>query len=146
MLTRVSDIDGLHDLIAAKGVEILELPFPYLVVAARNRARDQVKRHLRETSVSFDDVPDLPASPSLWDPVELVATSDELGRTLKALADMDDRDVLVIWLAAQGKTSEEIVATWDELGFTPRHPEVAAIRQRRKRARAALKRRAHIDR
>jgi hypothetical protein len=143
-LSQAVDLDGLHDLIATKGMEILELPFPYLVVAARNRVRDRLRRQAREDPSASANTPDAAASPILWDPLELVMANDELRRTLEALAAMDDRDVLVVWLSAQGSSDEEIVAEWDSLGFAPSHPTLAAVRKRRERARAELRRR--VDR
>ncbi len=142
-LTKVSDLDALHDLIVAKGAEVLDLPFPYLVVAARNRLRDRLRREARETPVPPVDTDWTSPTPSLWDPMELVMASDELRRTLEVLASMDDRDVLVVWLAAQGHSDAEIVSAWDGLGLQPRNPTPSAIRKRRERARSELRRRAH---
>jgi hypothetical protein len=148
-LTGVTDLDALHELVAAKGVEVLDFPFPYLVVAVRNRRRDQLRRDARTTHHEQDlsDVDiSLPAPRSLWDPLEQVMASDELRRTLEALASMDDRDVLVVWSSAQGLSDEEIASEWDSLGLSPSHPTPTAIRKRRGRAREELRRKARRQR
>lgn len=144
-LIEASDPDALHDLIAARGPEILDLPFPYLVVAARNRLRDRRRRQARE--IPMESVGPQTVSParSPWDPLELAMARDALRRTLNALAAMDDRDVLVVWLAAQGLSDHEIASAWDSLGLMPRNPTLPAIRKRRERARTLLRRRAQVE-
>lgn len=147
-LTGVADLDALHELVAAKGVEVLDLPFPYLVVAVRNRRRDQLRRDARKAQneqelASIDGT--LPAPRSLWDPLEQVMANDALRRTLEALAAMDDRDVLVVWSATQGLSDEEIASEWDSLGLSPPNPTPTAIRKRRERARQELRRRARTE-
>ena len=144
-LIAASDLESLHDLIARKGPEVLDLPFPYLVVAARNRLRDSLRRKVHEVPLGSEEGSVTPA-PSVWDPLEVALAKDELRRTLETLARMDDRDVLVVWLAARGVADEKIVAEWDSLGFEPRHPTLSAIRKRRERARAELRRRTAVGR
>jgi hypothetical protein len=134
-LTRAADLDAVHDLIVAKGAEVLDLPFPYLVVAARNRARDRYRRRTRE---DLTGQPELGSTGSAWDPLELVVANDELRRTLERLAAMDDRDVLVVWSSANGLSDAEIVSAWNDLGFQPPDPTPDAIRKRRERARREL--------
>lgn len=145
-LTKVSDLDALHDLVAAKGVEVLDFPFPYVVVAARNRLRDRIRRaKWEEADLPAEEL--IPPGPrSVWDPLELVVANDELRRTLHALASMDDRDILVIWSAAKGLSDATIASEWDSLGMRPRNPTPSAIRKRRERARAELRRRAQAER
>lgn len=138
-LTSASDMDALHDLVATKGIEVLDHPFPYLVVAARNRLRDRMRRADREMPMASLEFPEDHPAPSLWDPLDVAVGNDQLRKTLEVLASMDDRDVLVVWLAAKGSADEEIVRRWDELGFIPHHPSLAAIRKRRERARAELR-------
>jgi hypothetical protein len=143
-LAQVGDLDALHDVVASKGVEVLDLPFPYLVVAVRNRLRDRIRRGVREQAEVLTENSSPPAPRSLWDPTELVMAHDDLRRTLEALAAMDDRDVLVIWLAAKGVSDADIASEWDSIGMKPAHPTTSAIRKRRERARAELRRRAQI--
>ena len=147
-LARVTDLEALHELVVAKGVEVLDLPFPYLVVAARNRRRDHLRREARtvrnEHDLSAVDET-VPAPRSLWDPLEQVMANDELRRTLEALASMDDPDVLVVWSAAQGLSDEEIASEWDSLGFSPAHPTPTTIRKRRERARRELRRKVRTE-
>lgn len=140
-LAAVTDLDALHELVAARGVEVLDSPFPYLVVAARNRVRDTLRRQGRAPVVEPRDS-DTPAfSSPVWDPLETAVAHDELRRALDVLASMDDRDVLVVWLSAQNRSDEEIAGIWDELGFQPGGPSLSAIRKRRERARQELRRR-----
>jgi hypothetical protein len=89
-LAAVADEDALHGLIAARGLEVLDFPIPYLVVAARNRQRDLARRRARETVVDPADVEALGGSMSVWDPLRLVVGNEDLRRTLLALAEMDD--------------------------------------------------------
>jgi DNA-directed RNA polymerase specialized sigma24 family protein len=138
-LSGIKDLDALHDLIASRGLQVLRSPFPYLVVAARRRGIDRWRRTSREDLLAEPDSVGPSQSSLFADPMELVVANDELARTLRALASMDDRDVLVVWLAALEHSDSEIASIWDELEFAPRHPTLSAIRKRRQRARQDLR-------
>lgn len=144
LVTAVGE-EALHDLVGRSGPSVLDLPFPYVVVAARNRLRDRQRLGHRTVTTDPSELPEVPAAPS-WDPLEIALTSDTLRRTLEALAEMDDRDVLVVWLHAQDRSDAEIAVTWDALGLQPPSPSEVAIRKRRERARAALRHRMEPDR
>ena len=132
------DEEALHDLVARSGPAVLELPFPYVVVAARNRRRDRERSERRSVPTEPAALPEREAAPG-WDPLEIALASDSLRRTLDALATMDDRDVLVVWLHAQDHSDVEIAEAWDALGLLPPSPSTESIRKRRERARAALR-------
>jgi DNA-directed RNA polymerase specialized sigma24 family protein len=133
------DEDALHDLLLRRGSAILDQPIPYLVRAVRNQQIDNWRKHRRD--LSFDELsPNTSSTSAMWDPLVRVAQSDELSRVLDAIASMDDRDVLVLWAHEAGSSDEEIQAEWDRLQYKPANPSLEALRKRRERARAALRR------
>lgn len=137
---RSADLDALHDLLATYGPGILDRGLPYVLVAARNRARSRHRQAAARRERPFEEMAaDLPA-PSLWDPYERVAEHEELLRITHALAEMDERDALVVWRNAQGSSDEAIRREWDALGLQPPSPTGAYLRKRRERARDHLRR------
>jgi hypothetical protein len=141
-LKRATDLDALHEIIAARGPSILDRGFPYLLVAARNRARS---RHRQETRRS-DASPEDSANRSRWDPFEQLSGRETLRRLLDCLAELADEDALILWRHAQGWSDDEILEEWKALGFEPREPSAALLRKRRERARNELARRLGRDR
>ena len=136
LMDRVADQDSLQDLIVRHGPDVVDLPIPYLVTAARNQRVSQWRHTKRDREAPLHES-DGPSS--FWDPAERVAASDELSRLLDALAERDNRDILVLWRHVQGATDDEILAEWTALGFEPGGITTDAIRQRRSRVRRALR-------
>ncbi|MDQ3741228.1 MAG: hypothetical protein M3389_09835 [Actinomycetota bacterium] len=105
-----------------------------MVAAARFRALDEQRRAARRAEIETDPVSADPAAPAgVWDPLAVVLAREEMRELLGALADLDERDLHVVWLSAVGHTDEEIAVRLEELSLGPRlSPD--AIRQRRSRA------------
>ncbi len=130
-----TDADAVHDLIARHGPEILDRDLPYLIVAARNQLRSELRRPSRRHVVLTSAAPEQPtAEGSIWDPLARVTADESRRALLLALAELDPRDVLVLWSRAAGRTDAEVAAQWDQLGFSPPNPSETAIRKRRERA------------
>jgi hypothetical protein len=137
-LREIADPDAVHDLVASYGPGILDRGLPYLVVAARNRLHSRMRGGHNRFEIPTGNLPDTEAI-SAWDPLARIAASEQLATLVSTLADMDDRDVLVVWRHAEGVPDDEIRAEWDARGFQPRSPSMASIRKRRERARTTLR-------
>ena len=135
-LSRITDLDALHSVIAAQGAEILDKGLPYVLIAARNWRRSAHRRSLAHQEIAVTDAPE-PAS--VWDPFQELAQNESLARLTSALSELADEDVLVVWRHAEGYADSEIQHEWDELGFEPRTPTMEYLRKRRQRAREQLK-------
>jgi hypothetical protein len=64
---------------------------------------------------------------------------EALGELLIELAELDPRDILVLWSTAAGRSDAEIAGEWDELQFQPSNPSPDLIRKRRERARTRMR-------
>lgn len=135
-LSRISDIDALHSLIAAHGAEILDKGLPYVLIATRNLRRSEHRRSVAHSDVTAASIQ---GPVSLWDPYQQLEHTESLQRVTSALSELDDEDVLVVWKHAEGYSDTEIQQEWDVLGFEPRAPTVEYLRKRRQRARERLK-------
>jgi hypothetical protein len=137
-VAQTGDVDGLHTLIARYGTAILRRGVPYVLIAARNRDRDSIRRQRARR-----EVPLLPESDgsttSLWDPGETISHREDLRAVLDAMATLDPKDAFLIWAAARGDSDSNVSDQWSALGFEPSAPSGAYMRKRRERARAQLK-------
>ncbi|HEX7136043.1 MAG TPA: hypothetical protein VF228_25915 [Iamia sp.] len=135
------DADDLDRLLDQEGAALLDRSVPYLVVAARNRARSAARRDRRRAELedAAERDPSL-ARPSPLDPAELVAARAELDDVVEQLGGLDPRYSWPLWWHAAGYEDDEIIDLWDEAGFEPPHPTRATIRKRRERARSMLRR------
>ncbi|HEX3391569.1 MAG TPA: hypothetical protein VHS55_03310 [Solirubrobacteraceae bacterium] len=139
-----ADADAVHDLIVRHGAEILDRDLPYLVVAARNQLRSSKRSGPERYDTPMGELPERPtAEGSIWDPLARIAAHEGLLALARSLAELDARDVLVLWSHAAGHSDAEIVAQWDRLGFSPPNPTEVAIRKRRERAGQRL--REHLE-
>jgi hypothetical protein len=135
VLLESTDADSVHDLIVRQGPEILDRDLPYLIVAARNQLRSRMRRGPEHYDVPTSEVPATATGEgSIWDPLARATTHETLRELALAMANLDPRDVLVLWSHANGHSDAEIVAEWDQLGFKPSSPTYVAIRKRRERA------------
>ncbi len=141
-LSRISDKDALHQLIAAHGTEILDRGLPYVLIAARNWKRSAIRRGASHTEVPVTDLEIEPSS-SLWDPFQQLEQKEALRSVTDALAQLEDPDFLVIWRHAEGYSDLDIQREWNELGFDPPRPAVEYLRKRRQRARERLRKILH---
>jgi hypothetical protein len=138
-LLRASDPDALHDLLVRNGPEILDRDLPYLVIAARNQLRSRLRRGAASHEIPSPDVRADEEAGSLWDPLARVMADEALGELLIELAELDPRDILVLWSTAAGRSDAEIAGEWDELQFQPSNPSPDLIRKRRERARTRMR-------
>ncbi len=141
-LLRASDADAVHDLLVRHGPEILDRDLPYLVVAARHQLINSERRGASRFEIPLAEVPEQPTQEgSIWDPLASAIAMESTRELVRALAELDDRDVLVLWGRAANRSDEELAREWDRLGFTPSSPSTAAIRKRRERANVKVRQR-----
>jgi len=133
--------DNLHQLLVEKGAALLDAAVPYLVVAARNRARSAARRDRRRLELHDRDAEDVSQRRVPLDPADVVVARAELSAAIEALSQLQPKYSWPLWWHAAGFGDEEICELWNEAGFLPPDPSLAAIRKRRERARTQLRRR-----
>jgi hypothetical protein len=134
-LLAASDADSVHDLVVRHGPEILDRDLPYLIVAARNQLRSEMRRGSSRYDTPVSEPPqETTVEGSAWDPLARVMAHERLRELAEAMAGLDPRDVLVLWAHAAGHSDAEIIEQWNRLGFSPLGPTAVAIRKRRERA------------
>jgi len=131
------DADALHQLLVDKGTDLLDASVPYLVVAARNRARSTARRERRRADL--ESAATSQTRPSVFDPADIVAARQELSAVIVELGRLDPAYSWPLWWHAGGFSDDDIVELWNDAGFEPRNPSPAAIRKRRQRARSDLR-------
>ena len=128
----------LDELVADKGEQFLENDVPYLLVAIRNRERDEFRRLKRELRLaSGEHLPSASSTISL-DPAAVVTSRIELDAAIEALRDLDQRDALLLWWTAEGYSLDEIAKKWHDAKLKPAEPGHGYLRTRRSRARVKL--------
>jgi DNA-directed RNA polymerase specialized sigma24 family protein len=135
---RRADLDTVHDLIAKHGPGILQRGLPYLLVAARNLARDRHRqaRRRHESSIDNIDVPDPTDGGDVQAALRLTALSSRL---VEALGALGERDAVLLWEGARGSSDEAIAREFVRRGWDSQPASRAAIRKRRERATARLR-------
>ena len=135
------DAEALHQLLVEKGPALLDSSVPYLVVAARNRARSTDRRDRRGAELhELHAAEQARQASATLDPADIVVARVELSAAVAALGQLDPRYSWPLWWHAAGFDDEEIRVLWNEAGFKPADPTAASIRKRRERARGQLRR------
>jgi hypothetical protein len=136
-LANVRDRDALHDALV-KDPTLWDKDAPLTVVAARWRSLDETRRTRRRREIAARTPPEADTDLSV-DPLAILLAREELDGVRKALAELDPRDLHVLWLHAAGYSDEEVLQIWRRLGFEPRDPSPEWLRKRRQRARERLR-------
>lgn len=136
-LANVRDRDALHDALA-KDPSLWDSDAPLTRVAARWRQLDARRTEQRRDEIAAEAQADLTPTVDL-DPLATVLAREEFAELQHALAQLDPRDLHLVWLHASGYSDAEVVAIWNRLGFEPSDPTPAALRKRRSRALAHLR-------
>lgn len=123
--------DDVHDLIAARGPEILDADLPYLIRSARNARLAGWHRGKRFQSLGQASGDDVPAADVDLDAAMDAAAALEI--TLALMAEMGDRDVLLLWRIAEGHSYEDVAVELVGRDLEPSLPSPDALRQRRVR-------------
>ena len=140
---RHGEIDRFHDLIARYGLNLLEQPTAYVLVAVKHanyRAFRQNERfHFQDPSCyAGDHANHVELS---FDPLEMMVRSETTRELLAAFQSLEARDIHLLWWSAHGATADEIRVMWDDRQFLPAAPNDAYLRKRRERARSEMRRR-----
>ncbi len=136
---RRADLDTVHDLIARYGPEVLERGLPYVLVAARNRARDlhrQAARRQDRTLDGLDPPESLDAEDDARTALRLTGLSSKL---IQALGELSEPDAVLLWEGARGSSDSAIALEFVERGWDLTPASRATIRKRRERATARLR-------
>jgi hypothetical protein len=141
---RTAGSEDVHEALAHTGTEILKHGVPYLVTAARWRAKDHFRRDARRQELLDRDKQsyemDLASSQS-WDPYEWAVRSESSRRLLKLLGELPNRELLTVWGHARGSSNEEILADWVTHGLEQEGDSPDTVERVRQAAIARLRRR-----
>lgn len=136
-LDGIRDRDALQDALA-RDPSLWDKDTPIVIAAARFRHVDERRRAARRAEILAQAPTETPAA-DRWDPLARLLAREALNELRAALAELDRRDLIVIWLHASGHTDQEIIRTWNALELSPRDPSPDSIRKRRERVRANLR-------
>lgn len=125
-----ADLDGVHELIAAKGLSILRRGLPYLIASARNRNISKLRRDARRRELEQLEAQSFPVEQ--LDPADEAERADLADQLRRELAGLSPTELLVVWRRAEGYRYSEIKAELLENGFDTYRDE-AALRQYHKR-------------
>ena len=130
-----TDPDALHDVLVARGPEILHHTVPYIVWAATRKRRKAYAKELRRAVLRNEKL--RPAPASVWDPYDRILHDERLLKLADAMSELPAAEVHLLWARAEGKSYEDIAAGWPEEFGDP--PLVTTLRQRWRRAIGKLK-------
>lgn len=137
-LAGFKDRDALHEALT-RNPSLLDRDVPTVIAAARFRGLDEHRKEARRARIVTESAAELLPSQLSLDPLQAVLAREELAQLRAALAELDQIDLLVVWLHASGHSDQEIADTWDALKLKPAAPSPAAIRKRRARVREQLR-------
>jgi hypothetical protein len=123
--------DDVHDVIAARGPEILDADLPYLIRSARNARLAGWRKGRRLQSFGLAGGDDVAAAEVDFDAA--IDAADALELTLGLIAELSDRDALLLWRIAEGRSYDDVAAELVGSGLESSLPSLNALRKRRSR-------------